>query len=408
MEVEPGIPALTADQPKFKEIMYNLLSNAIKFTPEGGSVMVTTSLSQESVDGQPPVSMVQIAVSDTGIGIKPEDQARVFSEFEQVDSSYARQQQGTGLGLALTKRLVELHGGRIWVESEGVAGKGSTFTFVLPLMAQVVTENGAPAEETIDDAAPQDTGSAPRGSTILIVEDDLNAQNLLTHYLTEAGYTVTHALDGEQAIQMARDTNPDAITLDIMLPRKDGWEVLAELKSTPGKEDIPVVIVSMTEDRQLGFSLGAVEFLVKPVNKSRLIEVVNRAVATTGKQHATVLVVDDEPKTVEYLTDLLRHQGYSVLPAFGGQQAIDLATERLPDVIILDLMMPEVTGFDVVQRLREHPRACDIPILIFTAKDITDEDRRRLNSHIQAIMPKSGKEELLRQLEKLAKPKVNV
>ena len=448
VDLPPHLPPLTADQPKFKQIMYNLLSNAIKFTPDGGTVAVTARLEGESGrvgdsaenggreqeetrrrgDGEtsrqgdnvssatlshsrtPPLSSsptLSIAVSDTGIGIKPEDRERVFGEFEQVDSSYARQQQGTGLGLALTKRLVELHGGRIWVESEGIAGKGTSFIFELPLVARQPEaevappeSEAAPSEAADSPALPSANDSASLRPLVLVVEDNRHASELLTHYLQEAGYQVAHAYDGEQALHMVRDLKPSAITLDVMLPKKDGMQVLAELKAMPEHAHIPVIIVSMTEDQQLGFSLGAVDYLIKPVDRNQLIGAVRRAGAMTGKQTLSVLVVDDEPKTVEMLSDLLRHQGHRPLPASGGQQAIDLALAHLPDLIILDLMMPNVTGFDVVRRLREHEAAREIPILIYTAKDITDEDRQRLRSHNLGIVAKSGKEDLLRELEK--------
>lgn len=401
IEVPHDLPLVTADQAKFKQVMYNLLSNAIKFTPEGGQVQVQANAEQREK------SYLRIAVSDSGIGIKPEDQERIFGEFEQVDSSYARQQQGTGLGLALTRRLVELHGGRLWVESEGIEGQGSTFTFVLPVerVAPTISEGSENLASTTGSQEAKENTSSPL--TILVVEDNQPSSELLTHYLTEAGYKVEHAYDGEQALQMAHELHPDAITLDIMLPRKDGWEVLTELKSSPGDEDIPVIIVSMTEDRQLGFSLGAVEFLIKPINKERLLEAMQKSTSLTGKSAGTVLVVDDEQKTVELLTDLLRHEGYKVLQAYGGEQAVELALTHRPDVMVLDLMMPEVTGFDVVQRLREHPAAEGIAILIFTAKDITPEDRERLNHRIRTIVPKSGKDDLLRELEKLRTAKLS-
>jgi len=206
---------------------------------------------------------------------------------------------------------------------------------------------------------------------------------------------------------MARELRPYAITLDILLPKKDGWDVLAELKSLPETKDIPVVIVSITEDPQLGLNLGAIEYFVKPVNKEHLIEAVHKAGAVLGKEKITVLVVDDEPKTVELLTDELQAEGFNVLQAYGGQQGIDLAIEKHPDVIILDLMMPEVSGFDVVQQLRVHSEAMEIPILIFTAKDLTEEDRQKLEGHVKMIASKSGsgKEDLLRALERLGKTK---
>ncbi len=340
------------------------------------------------------LSMLRVAITDNGIGIKPEDQARVFSEFEQVDSSYARQQQGTGLGLALTRRIVEMHGGCIWVESEGIEGQGSTFYFELPLHPSLYheTKNCSSPGDSNDDAP-----------LILVVEDNAPAAEIIGHYLSEAGYSVAYASDGEHALQMTHELNPAAITLDIMLPRKDGWEVLAELKSDPQDAAIPVIIVSMTEDRQLGASLGAVDFIVKPVEKERLRDALTRALAhrVPADHPATILVVDDEASVCEMLRDVLHHEGYEVLLAENGAKALELIYEKLPDAVILDLMMPEVTGFDVVQRLREKPPARPVSVLIFTAKDITAEDRERLNSSIRAVVPKSGKEELLSALQQV-------
>jgi len=404
---------ILADERKLKQIMFNLLSNAAKFTPDNGEIRLSAELisdfgsriSELEKEGRivSDLSAIEISVADTGIGIKPEDQERVFGEFEQLDSTYARRQEGTGLGLALTRRLVKLHGGRIWVESEG-EGKGSTFTFVIPTKAEereseipIEPEEPLPSLPDVDDSRP----------LVLVVEDDHQASELISQYLSEADYAVACAFDGEQAIQMARELRPYAITLDIILPKKDGWEVLAELKSLPETKDIPVVIVSITEKRQLGLNLGAIEYFVKPVNKVQLIEAVRKAVVELGKEKITVLVVDDEPQTVELLTDELQAEGFNVLQAYGGQQGIDLVIEKHPDVIILDLMMPEVSGFDVVQQLRAHSEAMEIPILIFTAKDLTEEDRQKLEGHVKMIASKSGsgKEDLLRELERLGKTK---
>lgn len=406
---------ISTDERKLKQIMFNLLSNAAKFTPDGGNVRVSARIGdwrlaigdlETKAKITSDQSTIEISVADSGIGIKPEDQERVFGEFEQVDSTYARQQEGTGLGLALTRRLVELHGGRIWVESEG-EGKGSTFTFMIPAKAEErKSEIPAEPEEPLI-SRPDADDSRP---LVLVVEDDRQASELISQYLSEADYAVAHAFDGEQAIQMARELKPYAITLDILLPKKDGWEVLAELKSLPETKDVPVFIVSIVENRPFGLNLGAIEYFVKPVNKEQLVEAVRNVMAKTEREPKamTVLVVDDEPQTVELLTDSLRTEGFSVLQAYGGQQGIDLAIEKHPDVIILDLMMPEVNGFDVVQQLRAHPEAMEIPILIFTAKDLTEEDRQKLEGHVQAIALKSGsgKEDLVRELERLVKRKI--
>jgi signal transduction histidine kinase/CheY-like chemotaxis protein len=395
VNVAPGLPPLNADEPKFKQILYNLLSNAIKFTQDGGRVNVAASLSRLESGG----SAIRVAVSDSGLGIKPQDQARIFGEFEQIDSSYGRQQQGTGLGLALTQRFVQMHGGRIWIESEGIEGHGSTLTFELPveLVEATVADAGTSDDATSFPSAKSDSTQA----LVLIVEDDAKARELFTHYLSEAGYAVAHAADGEQALQMAQDLLPYAIVLDVILPKKDGWDVLTQLKSNPATQDIPVVIVSITEDRELGFSLGAVEYLVKPIRRERLIEVLDDVRSKVAKQNVTALVVDDERLSVRMLTDMLQSLDCGVLPAYGGQQAIDMAVQFLPDFIILDLMMPQVTGFDVVRQLRANPLTKDIPILIFTAKDLTKKERQQLNDSVQAIVPKSGKEHLLREMAKL-------
>lgn len=392
--IEPDVPTLTADAAKFKQILYNLLSNAIKFTPDNGQVRVSARTSVLD-NGQPAI---RIAVSDTGIGIKPQDQARVFGKFEQVDSTYGRQQKGTGLGLALTRQFVELHGGRIWIESDSVAGRGSTFLFDLPVNPDAAGVSGLAAPDRMAATYPSEGDNRP---IVMVVENENKARELLTHYLSEAGYAVAHAYTGEQALQMARELSLHAIVLDILLPKKDGWDVLTELKSRPTTRDIPVVIVSITENRELGFSLGAIEYFVKPVDRERLIEVIHHARDKQGKKNFTVLVVDDEPMNVESVTHTLQSMGCSVLAAYGGQQGIDLAIQKLPDFIVLDLIMPTVTGFDVVRRLRDHPRAKDIPILILTAKDITEDDRAQLNDHVRAIVPKSVRENLLGELAKL-------
>lgn len=409
LQGDSGIPFINADQKKFKQILYNLLSNAIKFTPAGGSVTATLGVVADVVDqAQPAVRMLRVSVTDTGIGLNPEDQARIFRAFEQVDSSYARQQQGTGLGLALTQSLVEMHGGRIWVESAG-EGYGSTFIFVLPLGApEPRAPEAAPPSPQVVEAAPtvaiESQGQRSR-PLILVVEDDRQASELLRHYLTEAGYDVAQAYDGEQAVQLAKALKPTAITLDVILPKKDGLRVLAELKSLSETRHIPTIIVSITEDRQIGTALGAADYLIKPVDRDRLLQALQHATGFKKTAPRTVLVVDDEPQTVEFLCRLLESQGYEVLQAFGGREGVELALARRPDVMIVDLMMPEVSGFDVVQEVRTHPETRDIPILIFTSKDLSEEERQSLIRNVQAIVYKSGKAGLLEALERLASPK---
>ncbi len=343
VEVDEAITTLTADQSKFKQVLYNLLSNAIKFTPEGGSVRVTVRPAPEIGDKQGG-EWIEVAVADTGIGLRPEDQERIFAAFEQVDSAYAREQQGTGLGLALSRRFVELHGGWIRVESE--FGKGSVFRFVLPLVVA--------HEPTLKPAVGQDGASAgirEDGPLVLVVEDDMPAGDLLAGHLAQSGYRVARATTGEQAVALACELRPNAITLDVLLPDQDGLKILIA---------------------------GA-----------------------DPAEAQTVLVVDDEPSAVVLLTDMLKTQGFRVLAAHDGRRGVAVALAERPDLIVLDLIMPGLTGFDVVQELREHPETRDIPILIFTVKDLSGEERERLRGSVQGVVTKGAAGVLLRELARV-------
>jgi PAS domain S-box-containing protein len=383
VDVEPGLPSIVADPAKFRQITVNLLSNAIKFTPDGGRIRIAA----RRPPGEP---MIEIAVTDTGIGIAPEDTRRIYQEFEQLDSEYVREQQGTGLGLALTKKLVELHGGRIQVESE--LDRGSTFRVYLPLRAQP----GA-APPPVQPPEPAD-----RGPLVLVVEDDPRAGDLLGHFLTEAGYRVAHAASGSQAVALAKTLKPDAITLDILLPGEDGMAILGQLKGASATRAIPVVVVSITDHRELGLSLGAVEWLVKPVQRDDFVTAVRRSMGTMPAGHTpTVLVVDDEAPTVELLTEILNRNGLRALSATDGRTGVELALAHRPDVIVLDLVMPGMTGFQVVRQLRDHPAGRNIPILVFTGKELTAEDRERLLDGVQAVVRKDGAAELLVELARV-------
>ena len=374
---------ITADKTKFKQILYNLLANGVKFTNEGGRV--TTKL--EILDNS-----LLIRVTDTGVGISPEDQEMLFQAFTQVDTSKARAHEGTGLGLALTKRLVELHGGKIWVES--AIGEGSAFSFSLPLQ-QHVAPSPAPIRANLPSSA--------NNRTILVAEDNEQAAQLLGIYLMEAGYRVEFATDGEAAIVKAAEIKPFAITLDIMLPKKDGWQVLRALKANSDLRSIPVIIVSITEERQLGFGLGAVDHLVKPIDKAALLASLRSLRLPEQNGRIRILIVDDDPQAIRLLTAILESEGYDVLKAYGGQEGIDLAVAQAPALIILDLAMPDVDGFQVVKRLAEDPGACDIPIVICTAMDLTDEEKDRLNGQIQSVIEKTGdvKQKLLEAIKRI-------
>jgi CheY-like chemotaxis protein len=378
--IDPALLSIVADPAKVKQILYNLLSNAVKFTPEQGHVGVRASQDEEGV---------RIAVWDTGIGIKAEDQMRIFEEFQQVETTTARQYEGTGLGLALAKKFVELHGGRIWVESE--LGKGSTFTFTLPSVGQLaMPAEGRPEPEEI------------RLPLVLLVEDDPKTRELLRFSLMREGFRVEVALHGEEALPKARTLRPFLIILDILLPRKDGWEVLRELKEDPMTQDIPVVIVSIVDEPERGFSLGAADYILKPFDREDFLRRLGRYSFTTKVrlEPVKILIIDDDPLAVDALIGMLEPAGFEIFKAYGGQAGFELAVEQQPDLILLDLLMPEVSGFEVVQRLKEHPHTKETPIFIVTLKDLTAEDKQKLNSLVAAVMPKGAfsRERLLAEI----------
>ena len=386
------------DVRKAKQIIFNLLSNAVKFTPDGGSVSLSARKAKGEAIGSgknsavpltPPTSseggFLEISVTDTGIGISDEDQQKLFNAFVQADSSLSRKYEGTGLGLVMVKRLAELHGGTVGMKSE--EGKGSTFTVWLPY------RTGDAATGTIPVAkAPAEQISSKTGPlSVLVVEDEDAAADLMRIQLETAGYHTTRAATAEEAMEMLAEAKPDLITLDILLPGMDGWDFLAEIKRDKTLAHIPVVIVSIVADEKKGFSLGATEVLQKPVRKRALLTAVGQAgFGLDGGVSGTVLVVDDDSKAVEVVARHMEDSGATVLRAYGGTEAIDNAKSKKPDLIILDLMMPEVNGFDVVEALKANEETAHIPIIILTAKVITDADRKALNGGVLKIVEKSG------------------
>lgn len=411
--VEPGATSLYTDEGKIKQILLNLLSNAIKFTPTGGEIRIRSK--PTTLQNRPAV---EIAVSDTGIGIRPEDKTKIFEEFQQVDSSFTRDYPGTGLGLTITKQFLDLIGGCIRVESQ--YGRGSTFTIIFPTQA---VPKPADASEAVEDpelsalpelfqtpypAAAEVPQTAPSSlPRILVVEDDPTIGKLLALYLTQEGYHVDHATDGDEAIEKARLLKPFAITLDIMLPRKDGWEVLQRLKQLPETKDIPVLIISIIENRELGFSLGATDYFTKPIDRKALLESFKKLNLTTNirRKPVNILVIDDDPKILQLISAILETEGFGVLKAREAGEGINLAIEVQPDLILLDLLMPDVSGFEALERLKLHPTAKNIPVIIFTARTLTEEDRTRLNSRIRGVIQKgkSLRESLLAEIRKFEK-----
>lgn len=400
LEIPPELESMEilADKVKVKQILFNLLSNATKFTPHGGKIDLRAMIRGGELI---------MSVSDTGIGLNPEDRDRIFGAFEQVDSSYSRNQQGSGLGLALSRKLADMHGGLIWAKSAG-QGKGSTFSVSIPLTRPNALRSDPWGRTDIsNDPAPRGSGISPSGQceagpNVLVVEDDPITNELIADCLTESGYSVTQAYDGDQAIEQARRTSPFAITLDVVMPKKGGFDVLIELKATPETRDIPVILVTGSPDRELGSALGAFEFLEKPVNRERLLEVLDSLAPRQEHQSVRVLVIDDEPHVVELMSALLRPSGYEVLSAYSGRQGLEVAFAQVPDVVILDLMMPGMSGFEVAKYLGQHPRTQKIPILLYTSMDVTGDDVQRLRSSVHAVVPKAGGQQpLLDCLEQL-------
>ncbi|MEO6034474.1 MAG: response regulator [Verrucomicrobiota bacterium] len=377
LDIGNGVGLIEADERRIKQILFNLLSNAVKFTPDKGKVGIRAQL----VEGN-----VEISVFDTGVGISEEDKPKLFGEFQQLHTGLTNKPEGTGLGLSLTRRFIELHGGRIWVES--VAGEGSTFTFSLPVKVGTGALVLPVLQELNEGWQAHSTNGAP--PKILIIEDDPKAADILRIYLSEAGYIVELASDGAEGLKKVRTMSPDAIILDILLPNVDGWAFLNQLKADPATKDIPVVIASVTDQKGKGFAMGASDYLVKPVQKDEMIKKLGALRLTGGARPRKILAIDDDPKNIELLSIALESEGFEVLKAYGGEEGVELAYREKPDLIILDLMMPGTNGFDVLERLQGSAQTNYTPVVLFTVKQLTAEERQRLKGKVDAFAPKQA------------------
>ncbi|MES1258109.1 MAG: response regulator [Acidobacteriota bacterium] len=384
--IDPGITGMLSDQTKVRQSLLNLLSNAGKFTSHG-----TVSLDVEL----PGNGTVAFVVSDTGVGMRPDQLARLFEPFVQADSSTSRKFGGTGLGLVISRRFARMMGGDITASSE--EGKGSRFTLVLPLRVEGERDKAF---------AGQPDALSPGGGagTVLVIDDEPAVHEILRRTLGRYGFRTEGAFNGEDGLRMARRIHPQAITLDVMMPGMDGWAVLAALKSEGELADIPVVMLTIVDNRNLGYALGASDYLTKPIDRERLVSVLLRY---RGGAPATALVVEDDPASREMLRRILENHGWVVLEANNGREALEhLVGERggtRPGIVLLDLMMPEMDGFEFLAEMHTHPEWVSIPVIVITAKELTPEDRARLNGHVSRVIEKGKyqRDELLEHVSSL-------
>jgi PAS domain S-box-containing protein len=371
-----------SDLTKVRQTLFNLLSNACKFTRNGTITLTALRDTNEAGDG------IVFEVSDTGIGMTPDQQAKVFEAFTQADDSTTRTYGGTGLGLAITKSFCRLMGGDVTLTSE--AGKGTTFTVRLPAMTRAAPDNAISAaaqrSENLQVTVPED---AP---IVLVVDDDPNSRELIGRHLQRGGYAVRMAANGDEAMQLARKLQPDVVTLDVLMPQMDGWAVLSAMKEDAALAEIPVIMVTITQNQNIGFALGAADYLIKPIDRDRLVRAVEKCCPRGAPWH--VLIVEDDAPTSELMRRTLQQIDCKVVEAENGRVGLERLNEAVPDLILLDLMMPEMDGFEFIARVRAEARWRHIPVIVVTAKTLTAEDRARLNGQVQHLVQKgeySGK-----------------
>ena len=397
-EVGAGVGEMYSDEARIRQVVINLLSNALKFT-DTGSVRVAASIKSAGRRGQGAEELLEISVSDTGIGIPEDELGHIFEEFRQVDGSSTRRHQGTGLGLAITKKLVELLGGSIAVTS--VVGEGSTFTIELPVK---YGQSGGAGEERAGDGSPtahsrlptpasDSRGAGGQGAggkgqeprrVIVSIDDDPNVAVLLRQELEGDGYRVISALNADEGVALVKKHQPAAVTVDILMPGKDGWETIGMLKGDPETRDVPIIVVSAMDNRDLGISMGVKDYLVKPVDREALLSALKKI--DPGMKH--VLIVDDEPSARDLLVEILGDEGLTTRTAVNGREALLRIEEEIPDAILLDLMMPEVDGFEVVQKLQENESWKGIPVIVVTAKDLELEEKTFLSERVERVVQK--------------------
>jgi len=381
VEGEGDLGEMCADLTKVRQALFNLLSNAAKFTENGTITIRARRFTSDAGD------RLSFGVEDTGIGMAPEQMGRIFEAFGQADDSTTRRFGGTGLGLTITKRFCEMMGGSIAVGSE--PGQGSRFVIELPARVEKPpAEEERTAVREPSEPAPEFPTAIDPGPLVLVIDDDPVARDVLRRSLEKEGFGVMTASRGEEGLRLARERAPTAITLDVMMPGMDGWAVLSELKGDPQTAHIPVVMVTIMEDRNLAFSLGAADFVNKPIDRERLGTVLERF--SCGDAPRTALVVEDDASSRDILVKTLGRAGWGVAEAENGRVALERVAEGIPSVIFLDLMMPVMDGFEFLHELRQRPEWREIPVVVVTAKSLTEEDRRLLDGCVANVVEKGA------------------
>ncbi len=371
------IGMLHSDLTKIRQILFNLLSNAAKFTEEG---TITIEAERSTFEGE---DTILLHVHDSGIGMSAEQLAKVFEAFTQADSSTTRKFGGTGLGLAITKHFCRMLGGDVEVTS--VPNQGTTFTIRLPVKSAPSREEEEKVEKAAERELPEPSEDAP---LVLVIDDDFEARDILRRLLLNGGYRVISAPNGEEGLRLARTEQPTAITLDVLMPGMDGWAVLTALKAEPHTAEIPVIMITIVNDKNMGFALGASEFITKPVERPKLLAILKKYIAENKSD--PILVVEDDEPTRSLMRRVLEDDGYAVAEAENGRVALDRVAEKKPGLIFLDLMMPVMDGFEFVVELQKNKPWRSIPIVVITAMDLSEEDRQRLKGNVERIVRKEA------------------
>lgn len=383
LDVMEDLGTMRADLTKLRQALFNLLSNAAKFTSNGTVSLVARR------EHRPGGDWIVLSVRDSGIGIAADQITRLFEDFTQADDSTTRNYGGTGLGLSITRRFCQMMGGDITAESQ--AGEGSTFTISLPAEVNALevarsASKQRPQQDSTDATTSTDRVS-PDTQTILVIDDDESTCDMLRRTIEKAGYAVVVATRAEEGLKQARACKPDAITLDVMMPGMDGWSLLSTLKADPELMHIPVIMLTMIDDKGMGYSLGAAEYLTKPVDRSRLLPLLEKY--THHESTAPVLVVDDNPEDRSLLCRMLEGEGWTVSEAENGKDALEAMTRALPAVIMLDLMMPVMNGFEFLHTLRKREAWQRVPVVVLTAMELDERELADLNMHAETVIRKA-------------------